>query len=423
MHVRMRSIFQILSIKLVSSKLLRCLILFFLSFFSLVTQADDNGESGYFRPSLHRTSPRAFHAKPTYVYSSPGGNFKLYFHGYYQADFMRFGNRLLPDSANWRAGKTFFSLSFFDNLNLDLGYDFGTRKVNEIILWKDFGDHLTIDVGHISPIYAFLNSISTPWFSFLEVPLIENAFTPSYRVGTQWIVHYEPSFAMSFGVYRRRISYLYTGMRTSGILNLLYAPINEPRRLLVFNSAAWYQGINPALGSNTADFTAAPIASPLFAYTLVNGNVLFATDFYAFTEEVAGLKGPFSIIAGVNGTSVHRIAGYPSPTFGGYFILANYFLTGESRVFNLKAGSFTGITPITNKTHGAVELSVMYDYINLNSRGILGGIERDYGFSINYYPTEHCKFLAEYVLARATPAYNGINQTANIFALRIQTMW
>jgi len=370
-----------------------------------------NNDTGYFRVSRHATEP---------IYQTPGQDFKLYYHGYYQADFMRFHNVLLPDSANYRAGKNVFLITLFKKLNIDLGYDFGGRKVNEIFMFYDW-KHLRVDVGHISPIYAFLNTISTPYYSFLELPMIENAFTPSYRMGTQWIYHNDP-IAFSLGVYGRRIGYQYTGMRTSGIFNGVYAPINEPRRLLVFNSALWYQGTASDPGSHAATFVAAPLASPRFGFTLIGINPPNTTNFLTATEEVAGMKGSLTMIAGVNRTWVKRLAGNPSPTFGGWFWLMNYFLTGESRVFSLIDGSFVGITPILHEG-GAVEISLTADYINLNSQGLVGGRELNCGVSLNWYPAPHTNFRFEYVIARATPAFNGTNQTASIVALRIQTMW
>jgi phosphate-selective porin len=385
---------------------------FFIIFQPNIFAADSNSDTGYHPVHLHTKTP---------LISSRDGNFQLFSGGYYQADFMRFGNVLLPDSANWRAGRTVFPILLFKKLKFVFAYDFGGRKWNEILASYDFSN-LSVQFGHISPIYAFLNSISTPYFSFLEVPLIENAFTPGYRAGTQWTYSKEP-FATTVGYYGRRLGPQYKGMLNSAMWNFLYAPINEDRRLFVLNAALWHQGVNPNVtDGNTAAFAAAPIAQPRFGFTLVGVNLSNTTNFLANSYEVAAIKGSFSFIAAYNRTWVHRQAGFPSPTFGGYFVLANYFLTGEARVFSLKDGSFINITPIQHD-YGAFELSVMYDYMTLNSSGIVGGIERDYGASINWYLSLHSKLLFEYVFARATPSYTGVNQSANIVALRIQTMW
>ncbi len=79
-----------------------------------------------------------------------------------------------------------------------------------------------------------------------------------------------------------------------------------------------------------------------------------------------------------------------SNNFDGYYIQANYTLTGEARPYDVSSGSFGIINPneafsLKNGTWGAFEIAARYNYIDLNSRTIKAGTMENYTVGLNWY--------------------------------------
>jgi len=340
--------------------------------------------------------------------------------GYAQTDWMTFGNPILKDSGNWRAGRTLFVLSFVKKFDFIFAYNWATDDWNQIQISVNKYD-LTIDFGQIYPVFALSNSIASPYFSFLEIPLVAYTMKPGYRVGTQWTYHKAP-INFSLGVYRPRVDHPRPGDNTSAVANFIYVPYNETGHVMLVNSAAMFQAVsaNPAL--NPVSFSAPPLTLPYDQTTLISASVPNSRHYWISASELATTQGSFTGIIDYTHTWVKRVAGFPYANFYGYFVLLNYFITGETRLFNLNSGSYLAISKIRHK-YGAIEISLIYDYMNLMSGGIAGGRETDYGISFNWYPAPHANFRLQYIHAVAHPGDLGTHQTANIAALRMEFMW
>ena len=65
-----------------------------------------------------------------------------------------------------------------------------------------------------------------------------------------------------------------------------------------------------------------------------------------------------------------------NPSFAGYHVAVNYFITGEHRGYNHRTGTVRRIRPVLDFTDGgwgALELSARYSYLDLNDAAIEGG--------------------------------------------------
>ena len=91
--------------------------------------------------------------------------------------------------------------------------------------------------------------------------------------------------------------------------------------------------------------------------------------------EMSYLNGPLWIASEYTSTSVDS-AQFSDPTFDGYHVSVNYFLTGEHRGYNKRRGIVRRITPVvdfTNGGWGAVEVSGRYSSLDLTDGAIEGG--------------------------------------------------
>lgn len=96
----------------------------------------------------------------------------------------------------------------------------------------------------------------------------------------------------------------------------------------------------------------------------------------------------------------------PSVDFDGYYAQATYVLTGESRPYNIGAGSFGAPKParpfsLETGGIGAWEVGVRYSYANLNDANggliVNGGKQALWTFGVNWYVNNNVRFMLNYI--------------------------
>lgn len=122
-------------------------------------------------------------------------------------------------------------------------------------------------------------------------------------------------------------------------------------------------------------------------------------------------------------THVSQIGG-PNLGFTGGYAQVGYFLTGEVRAYNKKAGVFGRVTPLNNFDcskggWGAFEVAGRISYLDLNSNNIRGGNLTDLTFGLNWFLNRNAKFQFNYIHA-ALDNPNFGSSDANIIAFRTQ---
>ena len=101
-------------------------------------------------------------------------------------------------------------------------------------------------------------------------------------------------------------------------------------------------------------------------------------------------------------TATPDVAGTDHPTFSAYYVMASYFLTGESRPYS--GGAFGRPKPsrkfdLKKGTLGAVELAARLSRIDLTNGDFQGGDERNFTLGVNWYPHSNARVTLNYVAA------------------------
>ena len=96
------------------------------------------------------------------------------------------------------------------------------------------------------------------------------------------------------------------------------------------------------------------------------------------------------------------MAGADHPTFTAYYVMASYFLTGESRPYS--GGAFGRPKPsskfdLEKGSLGAVELAARLSQIDLSDGDFQGGGERNFTLGLNWYPHDNARVTFNYVAA------------------------
>ena len=136
--------------------------------------------------------------------------------------------------------------------------------------------------------------------------------------------------------------------------------------------------------------------------------------------EAAWVNGPFSLQAEVLHSWVDRTEG-DTPDFGGYYVSASWFLTGESRPYDPTNGTLTRVSPRKDfnwkkKTWGAFEVAGRYSFTNLTDGNVAGGRLNMLMGGLNWYLTPNIRWYGNVGRGRVT----GTAQTGymTIFQMR-----
>ena len=159
----------------------------------------------------------------------------------------------------------------------------------------------------------------------------------------------------------------------------------------------------------------------------VNTGNLDADSEFGVGLEGAVISGPFHAAAEGFWQNVDMPAMTDNPTFFGGYAEVGYFLTeGDSRGY--KGGKFDRTkpeSPVGEGGMGSVQLNLRYDYLDLNSAGIIGGIQNGYLASLIWKPTDYTLFSLNYGKMDYTDAVHAkadgdTDYTVDAFGIRAQ---
>src|SRR5262249_2517436 len=172
-------------------------------------------------------------------------------------------------------------------------------------------------------------------------------------------------------------------------------------------------------GSSSVRYRSRP-ESHLAPYVIDTGD-MDAEGAVVTCAEVAWVNGPFSVQGEYLRSWVKENDGQ-MPTFDGVYASASWFLTGESRPYNLADGCFDRVIPRHNLFEhggwGAWEIVGRVSYVNLSSENISGGRMEMFMAGVNWYLHSHLKWRFNYGLSHV--ADHDPSGYINIFQTRVE---
>lgn len=142
----------------------------------------------------------------------------------------------------------------------------------------------------------------------------------------------------------------------------------------------------------------------------------FAGEDITLGLEAAYIRGPFSLEAEAQSLKAQYdtpAAGLENPSFKTGYVSATWFITGEDRVYNPSLGGF-GRPKVNNPLHkggmGAWQVSLRYDFSDLNDKTIFGGNQKMWIGGLNWYLNRHTRLMVNYSYAKVKDAF-GANPT------------
>ena len=361
------------------------------------------------------------------------------------------------DSVNFRRGRFRIDGTMFEFIDWGAEYDFvNTFDVNrpnpappepDVItapaitdMWVNFKGAPVVGnvrIGQFKEPIGFDHLHSSRWLNFLERSYNQDAFNGPFNNGFSpgvmiWNTYLDERGTWATGVFKNSTNifgwgigdgeYAWTSRATYLVL---YDEASRGANLLHVGVAGSLRDTNNGLVQYRSRGTLrngppGPL-NPVFVNTLP-----FESDTTALAGlEVSGQYGPLNVnaeyIGNWNTDSVGNgftsVAGAPLGTvyFNGWYVEALYFLTGEQREYDRKAGIYSRIIPHENFRFrgglGAWQLGLRYNRLDLSDTGINGGQIHDVTVGLNWFLNPNMKFQWNYVYtdrdAPANVASNG----------------
>lgn len=257
-------------------------------------------------------------------------------------------------------------------------------------------DDFEFTVGQHNNFQSLDELTSSLHSSFIERAAFTDAFGFERRVGASVQYSSGPLLAQA-GLFTDNINDLNTVGDDNNSYGfdgrLVFAPTMGSNQLH-FGGSLHYRDLNDA--ATSVRYRQRPAVHTTDVRFVDTGTLGGAEKETGYGLEAAGIFGPFHLAGEAYWQKVSR-AGFDDPTFFGAYVEGGYFFTGESRGY--KGGKFDRVKVkkgFDQGGFGAVGLNLRWDYLDLNSKSILGGKQNAYQASLNWKPTDYVLFGLNY---------------------------
>ncbi len=415
---------------------------------------------------------------PTPKWESSDGRYKMEIDGRIHYDFGMFdqddnttGNVEFPDlssGSNFRRGriglKGTVDKEWAYNITFDLGESSDSGNVDTDVVYLQYKGikPLTFTLGKHKVPNMMVILTSSNEIAFIERGQVANIMTTTVYNGNAGAAATEVGekrigFSVGGGgkKWHARTGF-FTGSEdyNSGDAPLSihgrasFAPINTKEQVLHVGVSGWHLFESPQDSDQRQTFKLRD--RPEFR---VDGNRLIDTsdvgidvgdagnldDANMIGIELAGKAGPAWMMAewarsewNLTGENGGTFTG--TPDFDGWYISGGLFLTGESRKYSAKSGTWKGVkvkNPFSQKRGtGAWEALARYSTMDLNDAeaGIEGGEQTNYTLGLRWWVNNYVNFAFNYINAdvdKDTSSTSGVQegQDLNIYAFRSTVKW
>jgi len=212
-----------------------------------------------------------------------------------------------------------------------------------------------------------------------------------------------------------------SGWATTGRVTV--APFVDEGRVLHLGAAGSYRAYDSDAVLQLDIRPESHVTDISFVDTGDIANLRSATRFGA---EAAAILGPVTLQSEYMRTWIARRMGDPDLALDGWYVVAGWVITGESREYRDKRGLIGSVVPRRNFDldggPGAFELALRYSVLDLSDEDIRGGVQDILGVGLNWYLNPNMRLMANYLrmidLTDSDPGFDGENP--DMFQLRAQ---
>ena len=284
-----------------------------------------------------------------------------------------------------------------DKWGFEFGFDVadedGAAEVKDAYMsylgWKQMALH----IGQFKQAFSLEELTSSKYITFMERAL-PNSFAPGRSIGTGIQIYSETlMFAAGiFGAAYDKDEDNEGDESNSAAIRINYAPWHDKHSALHFGlSANHFNPSSPPGVSPTVSFDSRPESHITDVKYLDTGDISNVDHVLKYGLELAWVQGPFSIQGEYIQTMVERDTAQSALQFDGWYFYGSWFLSGESRHYRMKKGTFGRLKP--SAASGAWELAYRVSALNLNDQDITGGEATQQTLGLNWYKNAHTRFM------------------------------
>jgi len=364
------------------------------------------------------------------------GRFEFGVGGRIQADFAIYDQDKQPlgDGIEVRRARLKAYGTLFEDWAYKLEANFetdGSADLTDAWIRYDGLNPFYVQVGHQKVPFSQQSMTSSNWQVFQERALLD-AFIDNIQIGRRRLGltmgTHGNNWNLAGGVFGEGVDDAGAADESWGLAGrFVVAPIVEDTRVLTFGGSAYYRD---SRNDAPLRFAARP-ESHLSGTKLVDtGDLLGVDEMVLYNAETSAVWGPFHAQAEYTGAHVER-KGQSDPKFHGFYVQAGYFLTGESRNYDIASAQYNRIMPkhsFGDRSDsgfglGAWEVAVRYSWIDLDDEGVYGGRERDVTVGLNWWINPSLAIRFNYVYANPDKNFDRQIEHVNIFEGRAQVVF
>jgi len=275
--------------------------------------------------------------------------------------------------------------------------------------WKyklqiDFaGNAVSIKTATISTKIAGLNTVfgndkepqgleeltSSKYITFMERSMVNEAFAPGRNLGVS-VGTGGDNYSVRGGVYTNGIDNGSDAATTdwSATGRVTFAPIAEKTEVVHLGVSGSYRGFDDNSGPRIR------LRNFHNGTRFVDTGTATAEGQMTLGAEAAAVFGPFSAQGEYYTSTLEgNGAGSADIDFDGWYVMASYFLTGESRAYKADKGEFGRV-----KGDGAIEIAARYEMVDLEDTGFGAGASETTALTlgVNYYFNPYVRAMLNY---------------------------
>jgi phosphate-selective porin OprO/OprP len=283
-----------------------------------------------------------------------------------------------------------------------------------------------VAVGNVKPPFSLETIMGLHRVTFLERAL-PAAFGYEEQLGANYTTSGK-NWHFSAGVFGEEIAVTANDKGYGTAARFVYAPILTKDQVLHFGVSGVAKHLTTESGVGFR-IRQRP-ESPVFETRLLDTGANDADGYKAGGLEVLYNQGGFSTQAEYISERVNYRT-LANSTFSGGYVQASWFVTGESRPYDIKRAVLGRLRPnksVGSGGMGAFEIAARYSTLDLEGGAIRGGREDNFTLGVNWYLSPYTRFAANWVhfdvenSTRALPL-RAANHSGNAFGVRLQADW
>ena len=330
---------------------------------------------------------------------SATGDFQYQVGGRIQTDFAVYDadTKEFTDGTEFRRTRLFVKGRMYKKWLWKAQFDFSSNEteIKDMYMGYEF-DPMLLRIGQFGESGSLEDSTSSKYITFMERSLPVLAFTPAERRVGIALSSFHEYGSYSFGIFEDAESADETESSKGASARTSYVPWHSKTEALHLGASIQYR--TPP--EDAVRFRARPEAH-VDDQRLVSTDKIMNTNHYSINGlEAAWVNGAVSIQGEYINAKLTRKAKPNDLTFDGYYVYGSWFVTGESRRYEIEDGTFGRVRPMQNVTDGGIgawELALRFSHLNLNDHEIRGGKEDNITLGLNWYLNPNIRFMFNYV--------------------------